>query len=228
MSSRPGSSTWKREVVLMAFCAKCGKDMQEAKFCPSCGAPATPASVPKAPPPAAGMAPPAPAQPAPYQQAAPTPPGVPPAPAPGTGIAPPVIPPRGSRAKPRSKSAMIFGAVGVVAMVVVAIGSALPWATASSEVFSVSANGLSGDGVITIIVGFLALAFFVVGIIGRARWPFITSLVLSLIISAVAIYDTVDVAGKVTVGAGLILCLIAGVIGVVAAVGGIASPRQTN
>lgn len=123
---------------------------------------------------------------------------------------------------------MISGAIGAIAMVVVAIGSALPWATVKALFNSERVNGLSGDGIITIIVGLLALAFFVVGIIGRAKWPFIVALVLSLIISAVAIYDTVDVSGLATIGVGLILCIIGGCAGVVVAIVGIASPRKAG
>lgn len=132
----------------------------------------------------------------------------------------------GKAARPRSTTAMLFGAIGAVAMVLVAIGSALPWATASSEFYSVSKNGLSGDGIITIVVGLLALAFFAAGIALQARWPFVTALILSLIVSAVAIYDTVDIAGQVSVGIGVILCIIGGCIGIVAAIVGIAAPRR--
>ncbi len=121
---------------------------------------------------------------------------------------------------------MVFGIAGAVLMMIVAIGSALPWATASSEFYRVSVGGLRGDGVITIIVAFLGLAFFAVGIIGKAKWPFVIGLVMSLIISAVAIYDAVNVARNVTMGIGLILCGIGGVLGVVAGIGGIASPRR--
>lgn len=124
--------------------------------------------------------------------------------------------------KQQSTGAMVFGIAGAVLMMIVAIGSALPWAT----LYSVSVGGLRGDGVITIIVAFLGLAFFAVGIIGKAKWPFIIGLVMSLIISAVAIYDAVNVARNATMGIGLILCGIGGVLGVVAGIGGIASPRR--
>lgn len=112
-------------------------------------------------------------------------------------------------------------------MVLVAVGSALPWAKASFGGFSATKGGLSGDGVITLIVGLLALVFFVVGLAVRARWPFAVGLVLSLIVTAVALIDTIDVAGDLTVGIGLWLCLAAGILGVVAGIGGLASPRRS-
>jgi hypothetical protein len=61
----------------------------------------------------------------------------------------------------------------------------------------------------------------------KARWPFIVAMILSTIVTAVAVIDAVDIAGDVTVGIGLILCLIAGIVGVVAGIGGIAAPRRT-
>jgi hypothetical protein len=123
---------------------------------------------------------------------------------------------------------MVSGAVGAVAMIVVAVGSALPWVTADFEIVSFSKGGLSGDGVITIIAGLLGLAFFAVGVVGKARWPFAVALAMSLLATAVAAWDTIDVSGTVgaSVGIGLILCLIAGIIGVVAGIGGVASPRS--
>ena len=135
---------------------------------------------------------------------------------------PPAAPPMAAKGKQQSTGAMIFGIAGAVLMIIVAIGSALPWATA----FGFSVGGLRGDGVITIIVAFLGLAFFAVGLAGKAKWPFVIGLMMSLIISAVAIYDAVDVVKNVTMGIGLILCIIGGVLGVVAGIGGIASPRR--
>jgi hypothetical protein len=137
------------------------------------------------------------------------------------------MPPPPKTGKPKSTGAVVFGAAGAVLMVVGAIGSALPWATISTGFYSASKGGLSGDGTITIVAAVIALAFFLVGIIGRARWPFIVGLVMSLIIAAVAIYDALDLGSGISVGIGLILCMVAGVLGVIAGIGGIASPRKT-
>lgn len=194
----------------MAYCTKCGQDMQEESFCPNCGAPASRQ---------AGTQPPvAPAVP---------PPGAPVA-SPSAPAAPPPVSTPAAKGKLTSTGAVAFGAVGVFAMVVVAIGSALPWAKVSYSFYSASKGGLSGDGVITLIAGIIALAFFVVGMAVKARWPFIVGLILSIIIAGVALIDTVDVAGDLTVGIGLILCLIAGVVGIVAGIGGVAAPRRTG
>lgn len=201
----------------MAFCTECGRDMQEARFCPGCGAPAAQQAGVQ---PVAAMPPPTGAPPMPPSMT-PPPPLI--APPPARPVSTP-----GAKAKLSSTGAAAFGAIGAFAMVLVAIGSALPWAKVSSPLFSATKGGLSGDGVITLIVGFLALAFFAVGAAGKARWPFIVGLVLSIIISAVALIDTVDVAGDFTVGIGLILCLAAGAVGVIAGIGGIASPRSAE
>jgi len=125
---------------------------------------------------------------------------------------------------------MVVGGIGVIAMMLAAIGSVLPWATVSAMVFSVSKGGLSGDGIITIILSVLGLGLFAIGITGKARWAFISGLILSAIILGVSIYDAVDITklasgaqagASITVGVGLVLCIIGGVIGVGAGVGGI-------
>ena len=124
---------------------------------------------------------------------------------------------------------MVFGAVGIIAMIFVALGSVLPWATVSASIFSASKNGLSGDGVITIVLAFLGLGFFVVGIARDKRWPFVVGLALSVLISAASIFDAADITrvgvsaksgATVTIGVGLVLCIIGGVIGVVSGFGG--------
>jgi hypothetical protein len=132
---------------------------------------------------------------------------------------------------------IVWGAIGALAMAVVAIGSALPWATVSAMMFTVSKGGLSGDGVITIVLAILGLLFFAIAISGRAKWSFAIGLILSLLVLAVSIYDTVDiarVAGSVAetvdanVGIGLIICIIGGVIGAISAVGGLFSPKKSS
>lgn len=114
----------------------------------------------------------------------------------------------------------------MVLMLAVAIGSALPWATASAFSFTVSAGGLSGDGWITLTCALLALAFFAIGLLRRMVWPFIVALVLTLIVCGVGIYDAFHVATGASVGYGLIIVVVAGVLGAIAAVVGIAAPRK--
>ena len=125
---------------------------------------------------------------------------------------------------------MVVGGIGVIAMGLAAIGSVLPWVTASAGVFTVSRGGLSGDGVITIILAVLGLGLFATGTTGRAKWAFISGLVFAASILGISIYDAVNVTrlasgapagASVTVGVGLVLCIIGGVIGLGAGVGGI-------
>ncbi len=121
---------------------------------------------------------------------------------------------------------MAASVTGMVLMLVVAIGSALPWATLSALSFSVSAGGLNGDGWITLACGLLALAFFAIGLVRRMAWPFVVALVLTLIVCGVGIYDSVHVVSGASVGYGLIIVVVAGVLGAIAAVVGIAAPRK--
>lgn len=113
-------------------------------------------------------------------------------------------------------------------MLIGMIGSALPWATVSLYSYKQSAGGLSGDGVITIVCAFLALGFFVIGLINRAKWPFIVALILSLITAAVGMYDAARLASQVSVGIGLYMVIIAGLLGLAAGVVGIVAPRRNN
>ena len=68
-----------------------------------------------------------------------------------------------------------------------------------------------------------------VGIALKKRWPFITGLALSLLVSAASIYDAANITriglstasgASVTIGIGLVLCIIGGAIGVVSGIGG--------
>ena len=123
---------------------------------------------------------------------------------------------------------MAAGLVGAVLMVVGAIGSGLAWATASTGLFTVSAGGFSGDGKITIVAALLGLVFFVIGIVGRAKWPFSAALVMSLIVAGVGIYDAANLGSGVSVGIGLWLVMAAGVVGFFAAIAGLAAPRELS
>lgn len=110
-------------------------------------------------------------------------------------------------------------------MLVTAIGSALPWASVSVMGYGATKNGLSGDGVITIIASILALGFFVLGLVGKARWPFAVALILALITAFVGIYDAARLSEMISIGIGLWMVMIAGIAGVLVAAGGIVSPR---
>ena len=132
---------------------------------------------------------------------------------------------------------LIFGIVGVISMLLAAAGSILPWITGSISFLgefggsvSLNASGWDKDGKITIFLAVLALAFFVVGLVGKSRWPFIVALVFSLILTGIMIVDIFDILGTTgfsfsNVGYGLIMGAVAGAIGVIAGIGGIAAKR---
>ena len=189
----------------MAFCASCGKQIPDnVQFCTHCGMSASVNVVNKAQPPVASAF---------VSQA-----------------------PEDDRFQ--ITKTMVKGAIGAVAMVMVAIGSALPWVTASALMFSVSKGGLSGDGVFTIILAFVGLMFFAMGIYWKANWPFAVGTILSLLILAIAAYEIAnvvkiaadvaadsEVAASASVGIGLIICLIGGIIGVIAGISGLIKRR---
>lgn len=134
------------------------------------------------------------------------------------------------KAAPQSSGAVVCGIIGVATMIVAAAGSLLPWLTFSGGVYSISSGGWNHDGKITIFLAVLALAFFVVGLVGKSRWPFIVALVFSLILTGIMIIDIFDILGTTglsfsNVGYGLIMGAVAGAIGVIAGIGGIAAKR---
>ncbi|MBU4174782.1 MAG: hypothetical protein KKB90_09250 [Actinobacteria bacterium] len=230
----------------MATCKSCGRETAEAKFCQFCGSPLEAPAVP--PPSPTGTPPPS----APAAQAPPAvvpvapPPGVAPPPtAPLPGAAPPPMsPPPGMTQQPgmpaaarypvqraarsgatTSSGAQIWGGVGLAAMMIVMIGSFLPWAQA----FYASKGGMEGDGKITLFFAVIAGAFFLVGLIGKARWPFVVGLIVTIITGAIFVIDIADVVNTLSlsnVGSGLYVGLAGAALGLVAAVGGIAARRE--
>jgi hypothetical protein len=208
----------------MAFCTNCGESVESGNFCPTCGNPVKQ-------PGAAPAAEPAPVAP-PVQAGSPiVPPGMP---APGIppGMLAPGMP-RGmplppaamaQRSKPASPVVLAAGAAGILFMIIGMIGSALPWATVSQ--YGLSKNGLSGDGMITIVFALLALGFFIIALINRAKWPFIVCAVMSGIIAVVGIYDAAKLASEISVGIGLYLVIIAGLLGLLAGIAGAIAPRS--
>ena len=127
---------------------------------------------------------------------------------------------------PQSSGAAVFGVIGVAAMLLMVAGSLLPWWKSLLAV----QNGWDNDGKYTVFIAALALAFFLVGLIGKSRWPFIVGLVFSLISTAIFFYDIVYNVSRPlisfsNVGYGLIMGAVAGAIGIIAGVGGIAAKR---
>ncbi|MCG2794981.1 MAG: hypothetical protein L6427_03780 [Actinomycetia bacterium] len=124
-----------------------------------------------------------------------------------------------------SSGAQILGGVGLAAMALAAIGSFMPWAQA----LFVSKSGWEGDGRITFFLAIIAGAFFLVGLIGKARWPFVVGLIVTIITGAVFVIDIADVADKLSfsnVGYGLYVGLAGAALGLIAAIGGIAAKRD--
>jgi hypothetical protein len=121
-------------------------------------------------------------------------------------------------------------------MIVAAAGSMLPWLTFSGGVYtySISSSGWNHDGKITVFIAAITLAFFLVGLVGRARWPFIVGLIFSFAVAGIMVYDIIDIMttsiGPLSlslsnVGYGLWIGAAAGVVGIIAGAGGISARR---
>jgi hypothetical protein len=125
----------------------------------------------------------------------------------------PPAPPRASSAPP------VIAIAGVVLVVIGAFGT---WASVSADAigFDVSAGGLDGDGVITLILGLIAGAVAFVGMRAPATWQAIVLAIAAAVIVLIAIYDMTQVGDAadgvsgidVSIGWGLWATLLGGLV----------------
>jgi Protein of unknown function (DUF2510) len=247
-------------------CTACGAEVAEDHtFCGACGAPRPPATPPEAAPTpqATTQAPITPAPPTPGPGWLPDPTGrfqyrywdgtnwsasvsrqgstesdpITSTQPPSMQAPPPVAsPPRqATTVEPRSTGVKIVVFVGVG---VLALGSLLPWVKASAGGFTVTKNGIDGDGVLTLILAGLAALLF--GVIKPRNVAAIVTLILGGLAGAIAVYDIADISQKAhdlsttsvdvsaTVGVGLILAALASVVIVVGAIMGISESGRAQ
>jgi hypothetical protein len=116
--------------------------------------------------------------------------------------------------------------VMIGAAVLVVLGSVTTWVTASVGIFSVSANGTSGDGTITLILAIVAGASLVLWLWLHRVAFLIIPMVLFVAVVGIMIYEFFNITSKsytsngitisASVGFGVYLCLIGSIAGVVA------------
>ena len=110
---------------------------------------------------------------------------------------------------------------------IVGVGAFLPWVKVSAGIFSVTKDGIEGDGVITLITALLVLLAVLTFIYANTpeRTMLIGTTIGGIIITAVGVYDWIELEDKraeleesselltfdVSVGAGLVLTVIGGV-----------------
>lgn len=107
----------------------------------------------------------------------------------------------------------------LVGLAIVAIGSLLPWASASAAFVRIEKGGMEGDGKITIILSGGALIWYLVKSKNLSGRPLL-GMIIGLLCAIIAIIDINDVQGLrdgksgvlIQVGFGLWLCLIGGVL----------------
>lgn len=111
----------------------------------------------------------------------------------------------------------------------VTLGAFMPWASVGP--FTV--NGTDGDGVLTLVGAFIAGGLGIGGFRNRSRGLVIAALVVSVLITLIAIYDLADLASvadendfgiEARPGGGLLLTCAGGVAAVVGAALGLRSP----
>jgi hypothetical protein len=172
------------------------------------------------PPPAAATQPPPSAPAAPNW-------GQPPSGPPPSGPESPTTPPATGAGRSLGSTKLLPGLViGAGALLI--LGSLLPWATVSSRFGSISVDGTSGDGKITLILGVVALAMGVVLLQRKISTGWLVGTgVVFLAALGITIKDASDVSSVpnpvaelvgVHVGFGLWLGMIASIVGAVAIV----------
>ena len=106
--------------------------------------------------------------------------------------------------------------VGGIAAVVVFIAAFLPWATADAVIISSTKTGIEGDGVITLVLGLVALPCIVYA--HWRSWVWLLPAIMGVAIAAIGIYDWAELTGlssdvaTVSVGAGLVLTVVGGLV----------------
>lgn len=208
---RPSGMDVSTVCPMQKFCPQGHENSDSALFCSQCGAHVGPPSVLPAPPPM-----------------------------PGTAASPGWMPPpSGALGGDRSRSPLIVTLCGNLALVV---GSFMPWAEITTVFGQISVDGMRGDGVITAGAGVLAALGSGLALAQQnsasggdslSRVAVVGGVVLSIIGALIAgniLLNVADVASETTssvavatVGPGLYVCLLGGLVG---SVGGVVSARS--
>jgi hypothetical protein len=116
---------------------------------------------------------------------------------------------QGTAARPRQ-----FDKLTLAGLAGVAIGSIGPWASA----LWLTVNGTAGDGKVTLAAAIVAIIIVIVA--ARRRWIGVPVALVGLGATAIAVHDIVALSGQpaVTVGWGLYLLAIAGIVTVVGSI----------
>jgi len=133
----------------------------------------------------------------------------------------------------------VLAAIGAMAMIAAAIGSALHWAVGplGGDSPRTVVGGLSTDGVITLILSILGIGFFLVAFSGKAKCAFLVGSALSMSVLLITMYDAIYM-GRIlsgelnypltAVGIGLKICIVGGAIGFAFGIGGFLTPRKSH
>ena len=116
------------------------------------------------------------------------------------------------------------------ACVMIVIAAFLPWAT----VLGLGVSGIEGDGVLTLVLGVMATAAVAASAFWqRCRWAAVPAAIMGVAVAGIGVYDWSNVAeeargvgGLASVGVGLVLTTIAGVILVPASVWAFVAARK--
>jgi hypothetical protein len=119
-----------------------------------------------------------------------------------------------------------------------AIGSFLPWATVSGGFVDISKNGMDGDGVITLVGALIFGGLAAWSLLGSwSKGRMIGALVVAVLVTLIAVIDIADVASRfsdidtealgldVSIGIGLWIVLLGGLVGVAGCVMALVTAR---
>lgn len=147
--------------------------------------------------------------------------------APGYNGAPTMAPPGGSNVSLEGSRNLLW--VVVAGVVLIALGSFLPWASVTVFGAEVTVDGMDGDGPITLFGAFVVGALMLAAHLQRpSKAKVITSLVFAALVTLVAVVDIVDVQSRVadvegdigldveaSIGIGLWVVLLGGIVATV-------------
>lgn len=112
-----------------------------------------------------------------------------------------------------NKKLNIADIIVAVAAVVGIIATFLPWVSLTSFGITVTAKGSDGDGWITFVLYLAVLGLAIFDMLKGAKWAKITMSIVAALAAVVALIKIPDIlSGGLSMGVGLILAIVAGIV----------------
>jgi len=129
----------------------------------------------------------------------------------------------------------IFWMIGVISAILIFVGAFLPWIKITAPfIGSMTASGIEGDGLITLILSLLAFLMIYIGLTKSEKIAAIVLLVFGMICIVIGVYDATNIFQAIytleyalsSVGSGVYLTIIGGVGLIISGIGNIYHTMQ--